>query len=287
MKESERERMLELLADKAAFGLTEEDSREVEMLLNDFPEWENENSFEMAAAAIGLTNLDTSEQMPQNLRLRIAADAAKYFGAQAEKTQEIKNFALQAEKIIGLPVTQKVIETEPKMPLWNWLGWAFAATACIALAVNIWTTRFRSAEVVRKPETLQIPTPELTAAQKREQLLASVNKIQVDLAQPKPDAITITGDVVWDNTKQEGYIRFQDLPVNDSTKETYQLWIGDENQKNPVDGGIFTVTEKGEIIVPIKAKLKIGKPTMFAVTREKSGGVVVSDLKSLVAIAKV
>ncbi len=290
MKESEKEKMLQLLADQAAFGLTEKEALEVKMLLKEFPEWENDNSFELAAAAIGLANLNTDEPMPQNLRMKIAADADKLFSSTADETQEIKSFAPKAGNSSGILATQNIVQSEPKVPFWQWLGWAFAAAACVALAVNIWTTRLQNKEVVKNPETIQTPTPEPSAAQKRQQILASANKIQTNWADTKPDdADVITGDVVWDNVKQEGYIRIQGLPVNDAKKETYQLWIFDENRnaKNPVDGGVFNVNENGEIIVPINAKLRIGKPKMFAVTVEKPDGVVVSESGKIVVTAKV
>jgi anti-sigma-K factor RskA len=82
-------------------------------------------------------------------------------------------------------------------------------------------------------------------------------------------------------------VRFRNLPVNDKTKETYQLWIFDENQKQPIDGGVFDANEAGEIIIPIDAKLKVQKPKMFAVTAEKPGGVVVSPLEKVMAVAKI
>ena len=290
MKESEKEKMLQLLADQTAFGLTEEEAVEVKMLLKEFPEWENDNSFELAAAAIGLANLKTDEPMPHNLRMKIAADADKFFGSTAKETEEVRSFTPRTENFSGILATQNTVQSEPKAPFWQWLGWAFAAAACVALAVNIWTTRLQNKEIVKNPETIQTPTPEPSAAQKRQQILASVNKIQTNWADTKPDdADVITGDVVWDNAKQEGYIRFQGLPVNDTKKETYQLWIFDESRsaKNPVDGGVFNVNENGEIIVPINAKLKIGKPKMFAVTVEKPDGVVVSESGKIVATAKV
>jgi anti-sigma-K factor RskA len=95
--------------------------------------------------------------------------------------------------------------------------------------------------------------------------------------------------VVWSDEKQAGYMRFRGLPANDPTKQTYQLWIFDETQdpKTPIDGGTFDVNADGEVIIPINAKLKARKPAMFAVTVEKPGGVVVSDRKNIVALAKV
>ena len=99
----------------------------------------------------------------------------------------------------------------------------------------------------------------------------------------------ITGDVVWSDEKQAGYMRFKGLPKNDGTKETYQLWIFDKTQDKatPIDGGTFDVSSDGEVIIPINAKLKAKSPEMFAITIEKPGGVVVSKREKLAAIAKV
>jgi len=97
----------------------------------------------------------------------------------------------------------------------------------------------------------------------------------------------VTGDVVWSTQAQEGYMRFQGLPVNNPQFNQYQLWIFDEKrEKHPVDGGVFDALE-GELIIPIREKLQVYSPTMFAVTLEQPGGVVVSDKEHIVAIAKV
>jgi DNA/RNA-binding domain of Phe-tRNA-synthetase-like protein len=63
----------------------------------------------------------------------------------------------------------------------------------------------------------------------------------------------------------------------------YQLWIFDKGRgaystKTAVDGGVFDVdTATGDVIVPIDAKLEIFEPTLFAVTTEPPGGVVVHE----------
>ena len=99
----------------------------------------------------------------------------------------------------------------------------------------------------------------------------------------------ISGDVVWSDEKQVGYMRFKGLPTNDKAKETYQLWIFDKTQDKatPIDGGTFDVTADGEVIIPITAKLKASGPEMFAITMEKPGGVVVSKREKIAALAKV
>jgi anti-sigma-K factor RskA len=99
----------------------------------------------------------------------------------------------------------------------------------------------------------------------------------------------VGGDVVWSDEKQAGYMRLRGLPVNDKSKETYQLWIFDKTQDKatPIDGGTFDVDKEGEVVIPIDAKLKALGPELFAITIEKPGGVVVSKREKIAALAKV
>ena len=93
---------------------------------------------------------------------------------------------------------------------------------------------------------------------------------------------------MWSTASQQGYMTLRGLPVNDATQEQYQLWIIDPSRDDkPVDGGVFDIASTGESIVPIQAKLRVDKPTVFAITVEKPGGVVVSDQKRLPLLAKV
>ncbi|MEP6901996.1 MAG: anti-sigma factor [Actinomycetota bacterium] len=282
MNKQEKDKMLELLSDKAVFGLSEAEFAELRELEKNFPEFRDE-SLELSAAAIGMMNLDTSEPMPAHLQTKIAADAEQFFAARNELASHAEP---QAEK----EEFQKTFAFEPKSSIWQWLGWAIAGLACIALAINIWITRPNQTQIADvKPTPTITPKPELTLTEQREQLLASAkDAVQTtwgDFDPKKPK--NVQGDVVWSNSAQKGFVRFRNLPVNDKNKETYQLWIFDDNQKQPIDGGIFDANENGEIIIPLDAKLKVQKPKMFAVTAEKPGGVVVSPLEKVMAVAKV
>lgn len=106
-------------------------------------------------------------------------------------------------------------------------------------------------------------------------------------ATPDPNAKGASGDVVWSTTEQRGYMRFVGLTPNDPTQYQYQLWIFDKDRddKFPVDGGVFDVSSTGEVIVPISAKLRVNEATLFAVTIEKPGGVVVSKRERIVVTA--
>lgn len=281
MNDLEKEKMLDLLLAKATIGLSAEESEQLKELEEVFPELKGDNSFELAAAAIGFINLKTDEQMPAHLQKRILADADKYFESNTDKVFEQNSSQTEEE-------FQKTFAFEPKSSIWQSLGWLVAAVACVALAVILWQTRTApEIEYTRTPPQQTAPTP--GTAELRQQLIVSTNDVVLrdwtDFDPKKP--FNVQGDVVWSNTAQKGFIRFQNLPVNDKSKETYQLWIFDENQKNPIDGGVFSANEAGEIIIPIDARLEVKKPTMFAVTAEKPGGVVVSELGKVMAVAKI
>lgn len=350
-----KERMLELLADQTLFGLTEGETAELENLKNRFIEFKDDESFEMTAAAINLMNLEIDESLPAHLQTKLEAQAQEFLGVPqksrlASGTEKNKSSDSSENEIAG-----NIYGIRSKPPIWQWLGWAVAATACVALAINLWLTRSQpqpeiasepktvqtpetvqspelaqipeivntpepasSPEIVKTPEqektpesakipktvitpeivaipetakipqTAKTPAPELTEAQKREQLLASApDVIKTTWTAAKGDK-RVLGDVVWSSAQQKGYVRMRGMPALDPTKETYQLWIFDDerNEKTPVSGGMFNMSA-GEVVIPITAQLKINKPKQFAVTKEKAGGVVVSKPDRVVAIAKV
>ncbi|HBS29912.1 MAG TPA: hypothetical protein DEB06_10805 [Phycisphaerales bacterium] len=101
-------------------------------------------------------------------------------------------------------------------------------------------------------------------------------------------SVQVSGEAVWSSERQAGYMRFAGLPVNDPAVEQYQLWIFDPSQPEatPIDGGVFNIASTGDVVVPIDPKLKVSGPTLFALTIEKPGGVVVSDRKRLVLVCK-
>ena len=279
-------RMLELLSDQAIFELNKEELMELEQLKNQFPDWKNYNSYELTAAAIGLINIKI-DVMPETLQTKILENADKYFSREAltSETQSEQSFGSLTNGNV-----RTISAENEKRPFWQWLGWGVAFAACALLAVNLWTTRVQpQPEIVKDNKSVQTPTPELSLFQKRDQLIATApDIIRTKLETPKGTK-NISGDVVWSNSQQKGYITFRGMPVNNPAQETYQIWVFDEiqNAKYPVSGGVFDVGENGETVVPIDTELKIRKPTMFAVTEEKPGGVVVSDRDKLLVIGKI
>ncbi len=96
-----------------------------------------------------------------------------------------------------------------------------------------------------------------------------------------------SGEVVWSESLQRGYMRLKGMSPNDPKVRQYQLWIVDPvRDTHPVDGGVFNVASTGEVIVPFDARLPVRGAAAFAITSEKPGGVVVSAGPLLVVAAK-
>lgn len=275
-----RERMLELLADRAIFGLDKSEEAELRELEVRFPELASDVSFDRAAAAYSLSTIGTIEEMPASLRSRLDSVAAEMFNTVAEES-------------IPAAAPAPVIEVKYEKPgfsLSQWLGWGVATVAAVLLAMNVWYTRTSPQTDVAGGQTPEPSVPrELTTAEKLRQLVASTSDlVRTKWSSPTKDG-NVSGEVVWSDAKQEGFMTFRGLDANDVSNETYQLWIFDETQDEatPVDGGVFDISKDGEVTVPIDAKLAVRNPKMFAVTVEKPGGVVVSKREKIVAIAKV
>jgi anti-sigma-K factor RskA len=97
------------------------------------------------------------------------------------------------------------------------------------------------------------------------------------------------GDVVWSASRQEGYMRFSGLAANDPAVSQYQLWVFDRerDERYPVDGGVFDIPAGGaEVVVPIDTRVPVASATLFAVTVETPGGVVVSSRERIALVAQ-
>ncbi|MCM2375246.1 anti-sigma factor [Aporhodopirellula aestuarii] len=259
----------ELLAGEALGDL---DADELKRLESEFAGGRPESSAELmkAAAALDLAlSVPDAEQMPDHLRQKIVFDASKHV---PEHSANLANVELGSKS-----------QRYATIPLRERLAW-LAAAASILFAFGIWTLR----EPTIGPNQNN-PIVAMDFGQAREHLKASEDHIAIEWAPgTTPFEQPVSGDVVWSNSKQEGFMRFVGMPVNDPNTEQYQLWIIDPARDDePIDGGVFDVTDTGEVIVPIDAKLKVLEPAAFAITIEKPGGVVVSTQERLPLLAAV
>jgi len=276
-------RLDDLLVERALQGLDDGQTAELRALGG-----EEDDSFDLAAAAVELAYARAKggeEALPAALAAKILASAPVATGTAAER-----GGPQGARRVASLPPPRRAA---------GWVPWA-AAAAFAALAMGAWGWAIRTPPAVVRveipvsslPPPSAAPTPQpKTASDRRLELLAEVKDARrVEWARTKdPAARAATGDVVWSPSAQQGYMRFVGLHPNDSTKTQYQLWIFDKDRdgKYPVDGGVFDVPSTGEVVVPVIAKLHVDAPTLFAVTVERPGGVVVSKRERIVLTAAV
>jgi len=202
----------------------------------------DEREFDELAAAERGTEVDAFEYAA-------AAFQLAYLDVEPMPEEVSRNIALPPRKAPSIAP-----KTAPRMPsrLWPQAGW-IAAAALLVVTILVWP----------RAETLDEGSA----------LRASWKPVDERYG-------GVAGEVVWDEQSQRGYMVFRGLPVNDPSKEQYQLWIVDgreEHYKHPVDGGVFDAASTGEIRVPIDAKLPVERAKAFVITAEQPGGVVVSD----------
>jgi anti-sigma-K factor RskA len=262
------ERLRDLLADQALFELSAAEQAELRALLGESTI--NSEAFEWTAAIASVAlNPGPYEPLPAELRAKIAAAAPEHQAA-AQLIAEAKR------------VSPASASSSPRgLRLREAIAWV-AAAACFFVAFMHWSDSH--------------PAAQPTATQARDYLLKQVSDTVklAWIATGDPAAKGTTGDVVWSNAAQQGYLRFKGLARNDPKQNQYQLWIfdGKQDERYPIDGGVFDVDSAevdratGDVIVPIHAKLHVADPKMFAVTIEKPGGVVVSDRKHIAVLAK-
>lgn len=224
---------------------------------------------EKAAAAFAIAFESSSNQkpLPDNLLQRLTGDANEFF-------EDANTGSTTIEP--GSSIQPVVRESVAAPPNWREALAVLAAAACLAVMLFNW------AGTENKPRTLS------TGDQMAMLLKASpADLVTADWTQVHSE--TATGKVHWSDQKQEGFMVFNDLPINDPTIQQYQLWVFDTDaeQAHPVDGGVFDIQNDGEVIVPIDVRVPVKKAVMFAVTIEEPGGVVVSKRKQIPVLAKV
>jgi anti-sigma-K factor RskA len=256
--DSPEDRIQELLADRAVFGLTADEQAELDALLAAHPFADPEALDRLAADLARATVPTVPEPMPVRLLAKVLADAPSHLPTVTPRPTKTRTGKLRY-LVAGLTVA-----------------------ACLMLAVGWW----------RWNQSGPAPSP----ADRRNEMLARINLPGNDVirlewtATADPAAKGASGEVVWSSETQEGYMLFRGLASNSPTREQYQLWVFDasRDERYPVDGGVFDIPEgAGEVVVPIRVKLGVSRPTLFAVTVEPPGGVVVSSRERLPLLAKV
>ena len=219
---TQAQRVEELLVQRAIEGLSPEQAAELQGLGA-----EDDQSFDLAVAALDIATT-RPEPLPAQLLERILASADA-----------------------SAPSTDAPIQA-PRRRRSERIAWTTAAFGLAAAAAAVlWATN-------RPPEIQirdRVVAPVARSVQdERLDLLKAPDTQAIPWTPTKdPAGQSALGDVVWSQSRQEGFVKFEGLASNDPKRAQYQLWIFDKNRddKFPVDGGVFDVGADGEAIVRI------------------------------------
>ncbi len=262
MSAEQRERLRELLSDRATQPLSPGEFAELLGLLDAFPD-EDSSAFDRAAAAVDLVlgADEAPEPMPAELRAQVERQAASLVNPGAAARGGGRSAAPRRPS---------------RRPALQALPWA-VAVACLALALTV----FLQSELTPAPPPAEPRWRQVAEAPDRVELAWSPGG--------DPTGSAAAGEVVWSDGLQAGFMRFRGMAPNDPSEQQYQLWVFDaeRDERYPVDGGVFDVGPDGETVVPIRAVLPVSRAVLFAITVEEPGGVVVSSRERLALLAQV
>ncbi len=227
-----------------------------------------ERAYAETAARFTLASAPPSTSLDPALRTRLLASAAAYLDSTPPAANPSAPLPIRGP---STPAPQAP-RSSPFRLLFSAAGYALAA--CLALILLLQNNA---------PSDLSTPRASLIT----QDGISPLSWKTTDPANPA------TGDVVWSPARQSGVMRFTNFKPNNPAQSQYQLWIFDANrpESTPVDGGVFNIpppaTPPAEVLVPITPTLRVSQATLFAITEETPGGVVVSDRKRLHLIAPV
>ena len=256
MSDRDTVRIEELLVDRALGQLGDDQEEELRALLAQHPQADSDD-FEVLAAELTAALLaeDGLEEMPARV-------AAAIIGREAS--------AVEGTGVVG-PSAERPQRSNTWVAVSGWIAAAAALVGWLLLPLP------------------HPPEPGPTLARQRDSLIAAgARTVRIPwTATGDPAASAASGDVVWSTSLQTGFMRFVGLETNDPTVFQYQLWIFDRtrDERYPVDGGVFDVGPGGEVLVRIDPGVEVRDPTLFAITVERPGGVVVSDRERIVLVA--
>ena len=271
---SMNDELLDLLTERALRGLSVADEEKLGKLL-EAAGLKDSDDMELAVAAAwnafaAAEGTAETGQAPEGLRAKLLSEADAFFDDRSEAASVTNIESARSKRDAGLAEA----DTTPSSGYSGRLGWAVAAMLAVVVMF-----------VLRPGDEVET----FDAVTARAELIAEYpGTAVVEWAQPEVPAYrTVTGDVVWNDERQEGYLRLAGMPANNPAVSQYQLWIVDpDRDANPVDGGVFDIPPGGgEVIIPIDSKLSVSNPNAFAITREQPGGVVVSEGPLLIVAA--
>lgn len=262
-----RQRLHDLLADRATCGLSLSESLELDSLAADHPDVDLDDVDRLAAQLVLALGDDVPvPPIPASVTGRLQTILQQY---QARRTGgsigRITSLPAASDSTLAYRAETPIAGSAPT-PWRAMFPWITAAAAVIIAAVAL-TMR---GDPAQRPGTSSPWMLAERAADMRRLPLAA-------------NDLGITGEIVWSTQTQSGFVRLSGLQRNDPQQMQYQLWIFDAERSargeamNAVDGGVFDIPETDDVIMPITPAIRVFDPSLFAITSEPPGGVVRHD----------
>jgi anti-sigma-K factor RskA len=176
------------------------------------------------------------------------------------------------------------------------LAWAAAAAIAVG-AFGLWkrnhqleqradalaqaeTAALKNAESVRaaqqaleqKVAELSGTITDLTAERDRLQKSFAVSSMQVATLRSSLKRYEEgTAMVVWNQAKQEGLLKLENMPEVQANKD-YQLWVICKECQHPVSAGVVKLKPDGTTVITFKPSHHIAQAMKFAISVEAQGG---------------
>jgi len=268
------QRFEELEAGRIIGDLDETERAEL-LELSKIHEYEDDLSLEMTFSALETYHLDSREMhLPDTLLSSLNESKTPFVNSQSSADQSVSS-----TKQNDIDKTHwKQIILAPQT------AWAVAALFAILFLIKSSLPTKNSNSILEKLITV-VP---LSSIEARDKLIADTNNLLELNFEGMKSYEGMKGAVIWSDDKQEGYMTFTGLSINDPEQNQYQLWIIDPTRDEmPVDGGVFDIAKELQtVVIPIRNALIISDPKAFVITLEQPGGVVVSKQENVVAIAQ-
>jgi anti-sigma-K factor RskA len=196
---------------------------------------------------------DFEMQIHSNGELRTLVDELDETAAQFAHTAPLHPLSpgLRSQVLSRTP-KRKAIQIRP---LQTWIPWAIAAA--LALTVSY---------LVSEQNHLRHRITRLEARD-------FFAEIQVAPLHSKmagaPDASAV---VVWNEKRQRGLLQISELPANEADRD-YELWLIDPRYPQPVNGGVFHVSNSEFRQIAFQPAEPVREAKGFAISLERKGGV--------------
>ena len=226
-EEKKQERLIDLLALKSTQKLSIDEQRELNNLLDLYPEYTEDYFHEMTALAqVSFYTQDNfnNEALPKQMRKRIL-HAYKTELGQSTLMDFINHY-------------MRVFFYKPQ--------YAWTLTVFMTIGLSFSMIEFRNYDANFRYLPLKRAVLENTAK----------DMIQFPWHSRSTAIESISGDIIWTDQGQKGFIKITGLPMNDPIQYQYQVWILDPlKYEQPVDGGVFDVTQTDKpVIIPVNPK---------------------------------